>query len=226
MWERLFILLQVLTGAVLLAAGLTVVALSYAVGKILRKMKADHYVLITHDGPEIHSPMPAFQGFTIEGQLVRSHDFAGREYALLLVSPQCGPCRTLLGAVDAVRQSHVEALEFVVVIECAEEQAQAYRRRYQLHGPVIADPNGGVSLQLGVRRAPYGFLVDGQGIVRMKGVLNHRDHLEALIWRRGKAVSSLIWDLQTGLEADAEESPGAWSRERARDAAGLSAGAE
>jgi len=205
-WERAFILWHVLVAISLVATGLTGIMLLSVVGKVLRKVKSRYNVLITDEGPAMHAPMPEFEGFTPEDQPVRSRDFAGREFVLLLLSPECAPCQTVLRAVEAVRRASVEPPEFVVVIECSTHRARQDARRFRLRAFVIADPEGAIRSQLDVRRTPYGFLVDPGAIVRMKGVLNHRDHLEALVSRRGRSIGSLPWETPNEPHADARES--------------------
>lgn len=124
-----------------------------------------------------------------------------------------------------VRRGDFDKRPFVVVADCSAEQARDFRRRYGLRGPVIADSDGSVGLLLGVRRTPYASLIDGRGIVRMKGVVNHADQLEALCLRRGKAIGSLVWDVQTQSQDGGGESGAARSTGREYSGAGASSGA-
>lgn len=57
--------------------------------------EAERLNRVRTDLPElpIGEPGPPFRARDMSGRLVRSEDFAGREVALVFVSPQCGTCR-------------------------------------------------------------------------------------------------------------------------------------
>jgi peroxiredoxin len=193
-WERLFIVANVVTAALLVIAGLSLFALLSAVGQVLRKVKAHYYVLITDEGPELHTTMPDFEARTIAGTMVRSADFQGRDVVLLLVTAECAPCVSVLAAMERVKASQYEPPNFVIVVEGAPEVAARVAGRYKISEPIIADEDGLIRSGLGVTRTPYGFSIDGAGVVRMKGVLSHGDQLEALLSRRGRSVGTLSWE--------------------------------
>jgi len=202
-FERAFVLLNILTVLLVIAAGLTILKVLCILGRILRRIKGRYHVLITDEGPEIHTGLPEFEGQTPEGGLFRSSDLAGREFVVILVSPECSPCHSLLSTAESVRRKRFEPPTFVIVAEGTVEIARQYRGRYRIMGSILADPGGSIRSQLGVLRSPYGFLVDGSGIIRMKGVLSQGDHLEALLARRGRSVGTLPWDSANPTESPA-----------------------
>lgn len=192
--ERVWLLSYGLAWLLAVAQGLTLVALFWAVGRIHLKRAPEAHALITDEGPEIHSLMPAFEGWDTAGRRIRGSDYQGRSMVLLLVSLGCGPCERLLRDLNATRRGLVSAPEFVVVMEAPRPEAEAYRQRYRLECPVLVDEGAAVRGLLGVARTPYGFLIDPQGVVRMKGVVNDRGQLEGLIGRRGRYIGGLAWE--------------------------------
>ena len=117
LYERAFVLVNIVTVVLILAAGLTIQTVILVLGRVLRRIKGRYHVLITDEGPEIHTALPQFEGKTPEGQVVHSIEFAGRELVVLLVSPECSPCHALLRAVEPVRRSRVEPPSFLIVVE-------------------------------------------------------------------------------------------------------------
>jgi hypothetical protein len=73
--------------------------------------------------------------------------------------------------------------------------------------PVVVDPAAALRTGLGVSRTPYGFLIDREGVIRMKGVISERGHLEGLINRRGRYLGSNVWQVDT--QVDTEEADAA-----------------
>ena len=47
------------------------------------------------------------------------------------------------------------------------------------HLPYVNSPQVGMAFQVG--KLPYAVLIDAQGIIRAKGLVNSREHLESLI---------------------------------------------
>jgi len=203
--ERVWLVSYILAWLLVAAHGLTLVALLWAVGRIYLKRDASHLVLITDEGPEIHSFLPQLEGVDAAGRLLRSSDYRGQSLVLLLLSPGCVPCEQILRDLHATQRGLAPAPEFLAVVEGTRQQAAGLRQRYRLTIPIIADPDAAIRAALGVERTPYGFLVDPEGVVRMKGVVNHRGQLEGLVHRRGRYIGGLTWQAS---ESSAEQ---AWT---------------
>jgi methylamine dehydrogenase accessory protein MauD len=202
--ERIWLVTYLLAWLLVIAQGLTLLALLWVVGQIHLRRAAEVHALITDEGPAIHSLMPAFQGQDLAGDSVRSGDYQGRTLVLLLISPGCAPCEQLLRDVSAAQRGLAGCPEFLLVIETAPEEAESFLQRFRVRCPVIVDGTASIRAGLRVDRTPYAFLIDPQGVVRMKGVVNNRGQLEGLISRRGRYIGGLPW--QT---AEATEEPAA-----------------
>jgi methylamine dehydrogenase accessory protein MauD len=170
------------------------VALCWVVGRIHLKYAPEAHVLITDEGPLIHSELPAIEGRDTTGRWIRSSDYRGRQLALLLLGPECPPCEQLAGSLPATRRGLFDPPEFLVVLAGTRSEADEYVKAHRLGCPVIGDEDGTIRQQLQVDRTPYGFLVDGGGVIRMKGVVNDRWQLEALVSRRGQYLGGVFWD--------------------------------
>ncbi len=198
--ERFWIVTHVLGWGLGLLQLAVLIALLWAVGRIHLKDTRAFHALITDEGPDIHEPLPPFAGRDATGRSVRSLDYAGRSFVLLLVSPECAPCEQLLAAVNPAVQAIPGFPEPVVVMEGDSSNAELVARRDRLNCPVIVDPDGAIREGLGVQRTPYAFLVDEAGVVRMKGIVNSGGQLEGLVRRRGRHIGNLEWQtVDTGL---------------------------
>jgi hypothetical protein len=156
-------------------------------------MKSEYSVLITADGPEMHAPLPRVHRQDHKGQEIDSADYFGKELCILFLRDHCPPSEKLLKAIRPAFRRRVEPPECMTVFEgepargariCCETECRS----------VIVDPYGTIRSSLGIMRIPFGILADGQGIVRMKGVVNTADQLEALLARRGRALETLTWE--------------------------------
>jgi methylamine dehydrogenase accessory protein MauD len=172
---------------------LALVSLLSTVGQIHLKRDPKAQALITDEGPELHSPLPEFEGRDTTGRLIRVADYRGRNLALLLLGAECPPCEQLGCVVPRTYHALEHPPEFLIVLDATPGEAAAFILRHRLDCPVIIDKDASIRTLLGVERAPYGFLIDASGVVRMKGVVNNRKQLEGLIGRRGQHLGALTW---------------------------------
>lgn len=67
---------------------------------------------------------------------------------------------------------------------------EKFIRREGLEGlPYILAPQIGMQFQVG--KLPYAVLIDAEGAIRAKGLVNSREHLESLIVARETGYSSI-----------------------------------
>ena len=195
MAERFWMLSTVLAVLLMAAVNVTTFAAMTMVGRIhLKRKGGGGQALITEDGPEIGEAMPEIAGRDLQGRAVRLTQSPGREAVVLLTSQTCSSCRTLLHSVRATVKDWSMPIDVYVVLEATPENAGKLIRLFRIPVPVIVDETNAIGRGLGVARAPYGFLVDDQGVVRMKGVVTNRDQLEGLFARRGRGGGGLMWE--------------------------------
>ena len=97
---------------------------------------------------------------------------------LLFVSPTCPVCKKLLPiAASLAKAEHLD----VALIGDGEEAAQ--RAMIQQFGletiPYVISPQVGMTFHVG--KLPYAILLDAAGVIRAKGLVNSREHLESLL---------------------------------------------
>jgi len=194
--ERFIVLSFTAATALLVLQGALIVAMLCALGRIHLRISSDGKVLITDEGPRLHDSFPSFSLPDAQGRLVQIGPFYEQEMALFLISPGCGPCEQLLKAMTRVRNRLIYPVRFVMVIESSVSDAAAYQQRYRSHFEVLSDPDSTLRQRFGVERTPFGFLVDEQGFLRMKGVVNNLEQLEGLLRRKGRYIGALVWEDQ------------------------------
>jgi hypothetical protein len=173
---------------------LALVVALWALGNIHLKSPLGHHALITNEGPPLHRMMPDIVGHDANGGRISSRrDQDHSEVVVLFLSVGCGPCEELLRVIGRTRRGLIIPPRFLAVLEASHAEARRYVRRYRLDFPVIVDENGRIRADLGIERVPYGFLVDQDGVVRMKGVTNNRQQLEGLIAGRGHYLHAPAW---------------------------------
>lgn len=114
----------------------------------------------------------------------------GRSTLLFFLSPTCPVCKELLPALRSAAQHERAWLDVVLASDGprAEHEAFVDRERLERFPYVLSAPLG-VAYQVG--KLPYAVLVDGAGVVRAKGLVNTREHLESLFEAGERGVASI-----------------------------------
>jgi methylamine dehydrogenase accessory protein MauD len=102
----------------------------------------------------------------------------GRSRLLLFVSPTCPVCKKLLPIARSF--AHAERLDVLLIGDGDDAEQRSMIREFGLEGlPYINSPQVGMTFHVG--KLPYAVLLDAAGVIRAKGLVNNREHLESLL---------------------------------------------
>lgn len=180
----------VLWVVVLVLAGV-VLALARQVGVLFERV-APAGALMLPAGPAVGAAAPVIRVETLDGavRVVGEPRPDGRRTLLLFVSPTCPVCKELLPAVRGLRRVERGRVEVVLASDGPREEHEAFVRRERLEGlPYALSPALGVTYRVG--KLPWAVLIDAEGIVRAKGLVNTREHLESLLEAERLGVASI-----------------------------------
>lgn len=179
----LWILVLVLTAVVL--------ALVRQVG-VLHERIAPVGALMLNRGPAVGEPAPVLEVADLEGQAHRlgAARADGRSTLLLFVSPTCPVCKSLLPAVKSSRRDERTWLDLILASDGDSAEQREFVRSQGLDGiPYVISGALGLAYQVG--RLPFAALLDERGILRARGLVNSREHLESLFEAKRLGVASL-----------------------------------
>ncbi len=169
---------QILLWLTIVGMGVVIFALVRQVG-ILHERISPMGALVTDKGPEVGDLAPSLTVNDIAGRPVQ----IGRPAAhakgrlLLFVSPSCPICKKLLPIAKSF--SRGERLEVVLVGDGDLEEQRRMIREHGLEDETYVNaPQVGMAFQVG--KLPYAILIDADGVIRAKGLVNSREHLESL----------------------------------------------
>ena len=176
--------------AVIALAGL-VFALARQIG-VLHERIAPTGALLLGGGPKVGDPAPVWSGGDLFGQPLQlgGGDGDGRGTLLLFVAPGCPVCESLLPVVQRLAVEEAERLRVVFASDGEPEAQRRFAEQKRLDAfPYVVSTELG--LAHGVGRLPHAVLIDAAGIVRAKGLVNSREHLESLLEARERGVASI-----------------------------------
>jgi methylamine dehydrogenase accessory protein MauD len=180
----------VLWVVVVILAGV-VVALARQIG-VLYERVAPAGALVLGRGPAVGEPAPVVSAPTLGGGSVEigAPSSDGRRTLLLFLSPTCPLCKTLLPLVRSVIRAERGRLRLVLASDGPAEEHAAFVREQGLDAlPYVLSPTLGVTYQ--VAKLPYAVLLDAGGVIRSKGLVNTREHLESLLEAEERGVASI-----------------------------------
>ena len=172
---------QAVLWVVVLALSVTVLALARQVG-VLHERVAPLGALTTKTAVEIGSPAPEFDLVDLAGAKVHLGGARGdgRGQLWLFVSPVCPMCKKLLPVARSFARSERATVGIVLVGDGDRPSHEALVAEHGLEGmPLVLSPIVGISL--GIGKLPHAVLVDAAGVIRAKGIVNSREHLESLL---------------------------------------------
>jgi methylamine dehydrogenase accessory protein MauD len=177
--------------AVVLGLTLVVLALVRQLG-ILHERIAPAGALLLAGGLKVGEAAPVVAVVDLEGQSrsIGAATADGRSALLVFVSPTCPVCKALLPVLKASRRSERQWLNVILASDGPEEEQRRYVAANGLSEiPYVLSAPLGMAYQVG--RLPFAALIDSGGILRARGLINSREHLESLFEAQRRGVASL-----------------------------------
>jgi hypothetical protein len=115
---------------------------------------------------------------------------------LFFLSPTCPVCKKLLPIVKSIQQAENSWLDVVLASDGEPVEHERFIRVQHLEDfPYVLSADVGMTYRIG--KLPYGVMIDDSGVIRAKGLLNTREHLESLIEAKQMGVPSIQQFLQS-----------------------------
>ncbi|HXY97417.1 MAG TPA: methylamine dehydrogenase accessory protein MauD [Steroidobacteraceae bacterium] len=182
---------NVVLWALVLALAAVVLALTRQLG-VLHQRIAPAGALMLNRGLTVGDPAPVLELAALDGRELRVGAVRddGRSTLLLFVSPTCPVCKTLLPAVKSSRKDERSWMDVILASDGDTAEQREFVRTQGLEGiPYVVSAALGLAYQ--VSRLPFAALLDERGVLRARGLVNSREHLESLFEAKRLGVASL-----------------------------------
>jgi methylamine dehydrogenase accessory protein MauD len=180
------------------ALWLVVIALSVALLAVVRQLGVLHEriapvgALMLSKGLNVGEVAPKVTAADFEGRplTVGGARSDGRATLLVFVSPTCPVCKTLLPALKSSVAAEREWLDIVLASDGEPQKQRDFVLANRLGGfPYLVSAALGVAYQ--VNRLPFAALIDAHGVLRARGIVNSREHLESLFEAKRLGLASI-----------------------------------
>ena len=160
--------------------GVLLWALSRQVGVLFERV-APMGALVTDSGPAVGSASPVFELRSLAREPVTIGGAQAQPTLLFFLAPTCPVCKKLIPVLKALRRDEGPVLRLVLASDG--QDAAAHARFVRDHGleamPYVLSTELGMAYR--VSRLPYAVLLDAQGTVVSKGLVNSREQLDSLL---------------------------------------------
>ena len=168
----------VLLWLAVLVLGLLVWALSRQVGVLFERV-APMGALVTDAGPAVGQPSPIFALTGLQSEQLVIGGPQAQPTLLFFLAPTCPVCKKLIPILKNVARDEARALRVVLASDGEGDHLQFMREQGLQALPYVLSTELGMSYR--VSRLPYAVLMDRQGTVRAKGLVNSREQLDSLL---------------------------------------------
>lgn len=186
----LSVLSQMLLWVLVLGLAAAVAALARQIG-VLHERIAPVGALATGRGPDVGEFAPPIPARLLDGApfaLAAPLQAGARLRLLLFVSAACPICKKLIPLAKGFART--EGVEVVFVGDAEPQEQRDFVKRFDLGDYTFVNgPEIGMAFH--VERLPYAVLIDGQGKVAAKGLVNSREHLESLVTAQETGFASI-----------------------------------
>jgi methylamine dehydrogenase accessory protein MauD len=177
----------------LVVIGLTLVllALTRQLG-VLHERIAPAGALMINRGPAIGETVAVLDVVDLQGRELRigAARADGRSTLILFVSPTCPVCKALLPVVTSSRHQERDWLDVVLASDGDAAEHRQFVQQHQLQDCTYV-LSAALGLNYQVNRLPFAALIDQAGVLRARGLVNSREHLESLFEAQRLGVASL-----------------------------------
>ncbi|MET3107928.1 methylamine dehydrogenase accessory protein MauD [Oxalobacteraceae bacterium GrIS 2.11] len=168
---------------------LAVLALARQVG-VLYERVAPIGALITDSGPRIGDVSPSFNLTDLMNQPLSIGGQSASSTLVFFLSPTCPVCKKLLPILRHIQTVERSWLRIVLASDGEFPEHMAFYQKAQLtEFPYVLSSELGMAYR--VSRLPYGVLIDEQGRIRSKGLVNSREQIESLFTAKELGVESI-----------------------------------
>ncbi len=196
---------------VVIALSLLVLALARQVG-ILHERVAPAGALLPTTGPKVGELTIPLELKTLSGSQLTLGGAGSSRLAtfILFISPTCPVCKALVPTAKALINSEKSRIQLIFASDGADTDRELTQHKSYIKDLKITDYPYIISQQLGmsfeVSKLPFAVLIGSDGILKSKGLVNTREHMESLIESMDSGVATLQEFVGRANEPGSEES--------------------
>ncbi len=182
---------QVLLWVLLLAMAGLQFALLRQIG-VLHERIAPMGALTLDKGPKEGENAPVFELTDLLQRPVKIGGPTANRHSTLIffLSPSCPVCKKMIPILRSMARREARSLDVVLASDGEVPEHERFVAAQKLEDfPYVLSPQLGMTYRVG--KLPYAVLIDELGMIRAKGLINTREHLESLVEAKERGIPSI-----------------------------------
>ena len=189
---EMLLISNIVLWVLVIVLALVVLALARQVG-VLHERVAPAGALQPTEGPKVGELTRRMQLESLDGKPVTigGADAEGLATLVLFISPTCPVCKSLVPTAKSLARKESSRMRLMFASDGDKpEQHVAYARDLDLGNyPYVLSQALGMSYH--VSKLPFALLIDADGTLQSKGLVNTREHLESLVEAMDSGIATL-----------------------------------
>ncbi|TPQ37989.1 MULTISPECIES: methylamine dehydrogenase accessory protein MauD [Cupriavidus] len=189
--QNALVVSQVMLWGAVIVLGLICFALVRQIGVLYERIMPVG-ALVVDKGPVVGTTAPTFELRDLRARGIKIGGIAAdaRSTFLFFISPTCPVCKKLVALLPSLLAKEGAQYRFVLASDGDQTEHDAFYRKAGLEAfPYVLSQELGMAYQIG--RLPYAVVIDAEGKVRAKGLVNNREHLESLLEANERGIGSI-----------------------------------
>jgi len=164
-------------------------ALARQIG-ILYERIAPMGALMMDDGPSVGEQSPHFNLETLDNRRIDIGKPSEKGELLFFLSPNCPVCKKLIPVLRSIQKAEGHWLKVILASDGDFKKQRTFYEKAKLKDfPYVLSNDLGMAFKVG--KLPYALLLDKNGVIKSKGLVNSREQLESLFTARELEVESI-----------------------------------
>ncbi|WP_373019998.1 redoxin family protein [Thiomicrorhabdus sp.] len=164
--------------AAVIVLGFAFFVLSRQIGILFERI-APMGAMVNDSGPKVGDTTPSFSLTSLTGGSVEIGTQNTKAKLIFFLSPTCPVCKKMLPILRSAKESEQEWMDLILASDGEAEKHQRFIEHTKLNDfPYVLSTELGLAYR--VSRLPFAVLIDENGIIRSKGLINSREQLESL----------------------------------------------
>jgi len=183
---------NIILWVLVLALVAVVVALVRQIGVLYERVAPAGALMAGSGGLKPGEKVPVFELKTLAGAIVRigAARSDGKSTLVFFLSPTCPVCKSLIPVLQSMRRSEARWLDILLASDGDETEHRSWLKQSGLESwPYVLSPQLGMTIQ--VPKLPYAALIDEDGVLCARGLVNSREHIESLFEAKEQGVASI-----------------------------------
>lgn len=137
---------------------------------------------ISRDGIAIGDKVVQFDGESFfSNERIPVNSLLTKPTIITFVSSGCKACKDLIPEWNEAYLKYNDKINFVLIGVGSKDNFENFTKNRTVRGELLLDPDRSILSAFKVRVTPFAFIINGEGVIKAKGLCNGMEHISGMI---------------------------------------------